>query len=466
MKKMGIVGAGGKRGYMKKEMSVKNRRILFYLTMGIGFIAILLYNFLTPNMSDELQFDSSVYHTVLDLFREEYKNYMTWNGRSVVQLIMRCFLLVPKPVFDICNSACFVLLTLLMYWNIRGGRKTYDFAAYALVNLLVWSLGVSFDQTVLWESGACNYLWGAVIILGFVTVYRYFTEHADKIKHSVLLAVGLFVFGLLGGWCNENTSGGGFLLVLYFTGVYYNKKKKLAPWMAAGMAGMLTGLVFMVMAPGNRIRGEVLREAEEHSGILAYVGRFLKINHAVYTYLFLMLTIVILILTFLILKGKRIIELTDIVIYAVVSIASSYALIFTPQPMDRAYFGAGIFMMIACVQAIWYIPKEEIYLNACRYGGLVAFLIWMFFSYCANGADLMRLRREINQREAYILEQKAQGNVNLTVPMLSPDFQTKYSFLFLNDVDEDPKSWGCSIYCQYYGLEGLVGVPRSEWNEY
>lgn len=452
---------------MKKEMSMKTRKRIFYLAVGVGFIAILLYNFLTPNMSDELQFDKSVYHSVADLFREEYNNYMTWNGRSVVQMIMRCFLLLPKPVFDLCNSVCFVLLTLLMYWNIRGeNRKPYDFAAYGLVSLLVWQFGVSFDQTVLWESGACNYLWGTVIILGFVTVYRYCTEHAGGVKNGALLVLGLFVFGLFGGWCNENTSGGGLLLVLYFTIVYYRRNRKLTPWMWAGIGGMLTGLAFMVMAPGNRVRGAVVREAEEHSGILAYVGRFLKINNAVRTYLFLMLAVTILILTFLVLRGSRIVELADSVVFAAAGLATSYALIFTTTPMDRAYFGASIFVMIACAQAVWYIPEEELYLNACRYGGIVIFLMWMFFSYCGNGANLLRLRREINEREVYILEQKAQGNFNLAVPMLSDEFQTKYSFLFLNDVDEDPEGWGCSIYRQYYGLESLVGVPRSEWNGY
>ena len=90
----------------------------------------------------------------------------------------------------------------------------------------------------------------------------------------------------------------------------------------------------------------------------------------------------------------------------------------------------------------------------------------MFFVYCAEGANLARILREVHERESYILEQTAQGNYDLTVPMLRPQFETKYSFMYQNDVDEDPESWGCTIYCNYYGLNSLVGVPREEWTEY
>ncbi len=449
---------------MKEDFKTKKRQWIFYLAIVASFLAILVYNCLTPPMSDELM-PGPTYHSLFDLFRAEYENYMTWNGRTVVQMIMRCFLIMPKGVFNVCNSICFVVLMLLIYWNIEG-RKQYDVAAYVLINLMVWQFGVSFDQTVLWESGACNYLWGSTIILGFVTLYRYQTKHSTTNKYSIWVSVGLFFFGVLGGWCNENTSGGGLLLVLFFAAVFYYHNKKWTIWSITGICGMLTGLLFMVMAPGNRLRGALMKEDEEHSGIMAYVGRFLKINTAINTYLFLMLAVTIILVVFLILRGKKWWELQNAVVYAIVSIMTAYALILTSPPMDRAYFGAGIFMTIACVQAIWYIPKEEMFLTACKYGGIIVFSIAMFFSYFENGADLVRIRREIDEREAYIVEQKAQGNYNLTVPMLRPEFQTRYSFLFKNDVDEDPESWGCSLYREYYDLESLVGVPRSEWTEY
>jgi len=120
------------------------------------------------------------------LIREEYKNYMTWNGRTVVQFLLRCVQFWPKWLFNIVNSVIFVILMLLIYWNVEG-KKEFDFVLYTFINLLVWQFGVSFDQTVLWLSGACNYLWGAAIILGFVTFYRYKVKHADEVGFIINL---------------------------------------------------------------------------------------------------------------------------------------------------------------------------------------------------------------------------------------------------------------------------------------
>lgn len=447
------------------KLDTSKRKWILYIAVIISFMAILVYNFLTPLMSDELLFKASEYQSFMDLIHAEYKNYMTWNGRTIVQFLLRCVQFWPKWLFNIVNSMVFVLLMLLIYGNVEG-KKQYDFVLYTLINLLVWQFGVSFDQTVLWLSGACNYLWGATIILGFVTFYRYKVRHVEAVKHEKLLAVGMFFFGVLGGWCNENTSGGGLLVVLFTLGAYYVAKKKLKPWMITGAIGMFTGLLVMVLAPGNSQRGALMRAEEEHQGILAIVGRFLKINIAVETYLFPMLIITVLLLAYFILKGSKIKDIINVLLFVFVAIATSYALIMTPQPMDRAYFGAGIFMTIALVQAVALIPQEDIYLNVFKYGGVILFTAFMYFVYFENGADLTRIMREVNEREEYILEQKEQGNLNLTVPMLRPEFETRYSFIFGQDVDEDPESWGCYLYKKHYDLESLVGVPRTEWTEY
>lgn len=140
------------------KINDRTRKILFGVAVVISFSAIYIYNCLTPIMSDDLLFDTGAYHSVTDIIRAEYENYMNWNGRTVVQLIMR----------------------------------------------------------------------------------------------------------------------GCLLLVLFFLGSGYVKSRTLKGWMLAGPAGMFTGLGFMVMAPGNRIRSAVVMEEEEHQGILALAAGSLR----------------------------------------------------------------------------------------------------------------------------------------------------------------------------------------------
>jgi len=445
-------------------LSDKMRKRIFYLAVVISFVAIYVYNVLTPLVSDDLALDTSKFHTVWDILKDEYHNYMNWNGRSVLQFIMKCFLCGPKWFFNICNSACFVYVTLLIYWNIER-RKRYDIVLFTLINLMLWHFGVAFGQTVLWMSGACNYLWGVMIILSMVTLYRYKLAHQDTIKYTKLLAVGMLILGVLSGWCNENTSGGGLLLVLVFFLIYYMQNKKIKPWMITGIAGMVIGLTVMVLAPGNRARATLM--SGENEGIMRYLGQFLKINQAVYTYMFIMLVIMVVILVYLYLKGEKLSQIYMPLIFAGAGIATAYALIVAPpDTMDRAYFGAVVFVTIACIQAIAYIPEKEVLFCTLKYAGVICFMAYMFFSYCENGANLMRIMREVEERDAYVEEQKAQGNYDLVVPMIRPQFDNKYTFIYLNDVEETSDGWGSYLYKTYYGLDSIRGVPREEWTEY
>lgn len=440
------------------------RKAFFFICLAASFAAIWAYNFMTPLMSDDLLFQASDYHSLLDIFRQEYKQYMTWTGRSVLQIILKIFSLTPKWVFDLCNSFCFVALTLLIYCNVKD-RKKYDVFLLVLINLCVWNFSVDFDQTVLWLGGACNYLWGVVILLGFLTLFRYCLDVGERIKKAVPVSVLLFLFGILAGWGNENTSGGGILIALLFSFLYFRKEKKVYPWTAAGIAGMAAGFLAMVAAPGNKARGALMKADEAYSGFMVYVSRGLKINKAVNAYMMVYIVLICLLCAYLLYKGRKLEELADTFIFCLAGLATSYVLILTPEPMPRAYFGANIFFAIACIQMIQRIREEDTLLIALKTGGIVAATVWMFFSYTENGANLARILREVKERETYILEQTSQGNYDLTLPMLRPEFQTKYSFMYDNDISMEDDFWMNEVFRMKYGLNSIKAVPREEWEE-
>ena len=450
---------------MEKSFWKKHEKTIFWITVGCAFLAIAVFNFLTPYMSDDYLYGRMVqgFHSVGDLLKSEYQQYMTWTGRSVNHLILKSFMKADKWVFSLCNSINFVILTLCIYYNVEG-KGRFNTPVYILINLLLWIFGVEFGETVLWETGACNYLWGTTNIIGFVTLFKFACSREEKIKRPVLWGILLFFTGLIAGWCNENTSGGGILLILAVMGSVWLQKKKVKPWMWAGLVGMLTGFCFMIAAPGNYGRASMAED--NYGGIVKYISRAYKITLAVEEN-FLILLLILLVLFLTARAQKRTWkELSGVIIYFVVAIATCYALVMAPTPMNRAYYGAGVFLIMAVVQCFVKITEEETLLRAAKQSFVYGMLLYMVFAYLDNVVNTARIYRDYTNREQYILEQKAAGNLDITVPLLHEGFESPYSFGYDSDLGEGDEYWVNKMACSYYGVNSLYGVPMEEWTEY
>ena len=450
---------------MEKSFWKKHDRTIFWLTVGCAFLAILIFNFLTPYMSDDYSYGRAVrgMDSFAEILKSEYVQYMNWTGRSVNHLILKAFLEMDKWVFSLCNSIAFVVLTLLIYYNIEG-KGRFNTPVYVLINLLLWMFGVEFGETVLWETGACNYLWGTMNILLFVTLFKFACSRVESIKRPVLWGILLFFTGVIAGWCNENTSGGGILLILAAMGSVWVQKRKVKPWMWAGLGGMLTGFCFMIAAPGNSARAT--QTEDNYGGIVKYIARAYKITLAIEE-LFLVLLLILLVLVLIARAQKKAWkELSGTVIYFGVFVATCYALVMAPTPMNRAYFGAGVFLMMAVLQCFVKITEEETWVQVAKQSFIYGMLLYMVFSYVDNGVNVARIYRDYTEREKYIIEQKAAGNRNITVPLLHEGFESKYSFGYTSDFGEGDEYWINKMACSYYGVDSLYGVPMEEWTEY
>ena len=454
----------------------KQRKSIFGIAVFGAFIIILIFNIFTPNMTDDLSYKATVLqaNSFWDLLKQEYEQYMTWTGRSIGHLVLRCFLSGSKAVFNIANSIVFVLLTLLMYWNIEH-KKKYDVAIFLLINLLLWLFGVMFCQTVLWETGACNYLWGSTIIMLHIMLYRWRLEKTEQgpDKKGLLWSIMLLFTGILAGWCNENTSGGGILFVILILGEYLflrknAKDKKLQLWMVTGLCGQVIGFLFMVAAPGNRIRAQFMEE--EHSGMFAIVSRFQKITLAIEeNFLFILFFVLTAIVIIYLQEGnwKEFLKKHNMfIIWNLVFLATCYALVLTAEPMPRVYFGAGVFLIIAAVQGYTDINNEEFSLRAFKCCILSILALVMFFTYMDSGANMIRIYREYHEREVYLEKMSASGEEDVTVPMLRPGFETKYSDGYQSDLTGDPEYWINDAYEKLYGIEKITAVPRENWTGY
>ena len=460
--------------------SAKNegkRKAYFLLVLALSFVSIFVFNILTPFMSDDYSYGAQVSQagSITALFAQEYNQYMTWTGRSVVHIILRLFLSQPVMVFKILNSAVFVLLTMLIYWNVRSDdREKYSSLRLILITLLVWLTGAAFPQTVLWEVGACNYLWGTTIILGFTTLYRYGirrVSHGDLAGTAVgiLLAVIAAVLGILAGWCNENTSGGGILLTIFMLlfWAYENKgeprSRFLRPWMITGFLGQIIGFLFMVLAPGNISRSSMV--SENHTGIYGMAARVQKITLILREEFFWLIAAFVVCLVICKVQEVEMKKLRSAFTFFIVSILTSYAMALAPSLQSRAFFGAGIFMIIALVQVIENVQDNEMIIIVCKRASVYVMLLYFFFVYVDCGAMNARIYRDCSERVEYIREQKAAGADEIVVPQVHKEFDNRYTEIFDSELKEDPGYWTNAQMESYFGVKSISAIPYDEWEK-
>ena len=121
--------------------------------------------------------------------------------------------------------------------------------------------------------------------------------------------------------------------------------------------------------------------------------------------------------------------------------------------------------MVGCIQGISDVSDKDLYLKALKISMTAIFTLSFFFTYMESGANLMRIYRESSERFAYIEEQKAAGIVDITVPLLRPAFETKYSDAYNSELSEDSAYWVNVAYATYYEVDSITAIPRTEWEE-
>ena len=133
-------------------MSQTVRKRIFWGMVFIAFVAVTIFEFLTPLLSDDIAYmdDVAKAQNFFDLFGQEYEHYISHTGRSISHFILRIFLFIGnKSVYNVVAGLVFVTMSLLIYLNILG-RQKYDIRAYGMVLVLMWFFDAAISDTVLW----------------------------------------------------------------------------------------------------------------------------------------------------------------------------------------------------------------------------------------------------------------------------------------------------------------------------
>ncbi len=474
-------------------MPDKNTKKIFYGLVFLAFLSVTVFCFLTPAMSDDLFYGHTVMgaNNFFDLFVQEYEHYMTHTGRSVAHIILRIFLYIgSKGLFNVVAGVVFTIQTLLIYANIDN-RKKYDIRMYSLVILFLWFFDATMSDSVFWETGACNYLFTTTIMLAFITIYR--KKLLLGLQEKPITAVGMFFLGLISGWCNENTSGGVILFLLILLYLKYRENKNFSfvkPWMITGLVGCIIGLGFLVLAPGNSSRAEQTVESDAHTGITAMAARFLKITINIedhYLILALMFAVLLVVIAYMMASKSKFLEMTGYMrLMGFIALVTVYVLVAVPKtPELRTFYGASIFLMIAVLNGIAVVANTvmldssdtipqglmQAFITSCT----VVMGILLLFTYIKQGANLARIKREFDERDAYFAECAERGEEDITAPLLRPGWENRFSKAYESDISDvpfdpenpnDPVRWINKAYEDYYEIDTIDGVPREGWDKY
>ncbi len=465
----------------------KSRKKIFYFMVLVTFVMVAIYQFLTPTMSDDITYGDIVSeaNNFFDLFIQEYEHYMGHGGRSVAHIILRIFLFIGvKGVFNVVAALVFTFVSLLIYMNIDY-RNKYDIRMYGFVACFLWLLDPSISNTVFWETGACNYLFTGAIVLSYMTFFR--KHMRNNSENSVKLAIKMFLLGLVAGWCNENTSGGAilFVLILLLREWLSNNKsfKFLKNWMIAAILGNFVGFAIMILSPGNFSRASVTEE--EHTGLLALGARFLKIVLNIknnYLLLVMAFAVLLIYIAYVTLDKRKFMETTQYMrILGFVALATALSLIAVPSSELRTYYGASLFLMMAVLNEIAYVANSRVMSGSASDDArglswtmhqtvitsiVVMASIFLMFTYIEQGANLARIKREYDERDAYLQQMADSGEVDVYAPMLRPQWVSRFSMAYESDIQEDYNYWINNFYANHYGLDTVSGVEREEWTEY
>ena len=186
---------------------------------------------------------------VADVLASQTAHYRLWGGRSVVHTLAQLFLYWGKGVFNIANTAAYMLFVLELYTLAKPKERRFCWTVLLVIHAALFTLVPFFGTVFLWLDGACNYLWGtALALLPLLIIPRLLEKECTALG---MIGVPLC---FLSGWTNENAACGvlAAALLLLADSAYRGKRTPVSAWLC--LAAQAAGAAIMILAPGNFAR--------------------------------------------------------------------------------------------------------------------------------------------------------------------------------------------------------------------
>lgn len=450
------------------------KKYKWYILNGLILIAAFIF-ILMMNLHTDYTSDDFIYHFVYDTPGNPYdgtkaisspidvivsmiNHRKLCNARIVAHGLLQAVLPFGKLFFRIFNSFVYVALGFLIYKHAAYGKGEKP-ALLVLIYAAMWFFLPQFGLTVLWASGAANYLWCATLILLFLLPYRIYLQKGQT-KDSILKAVLMGIFGILAGCTNENTGGGAVLMACLFIIICFIKKSKIPKWMWAGTVGGALGVVLLLTAPINYrfsteltwelLQGrmkEVFAISKELTTVLFIVGGFIAV--------------VVIMQKFY--KSHLTADMFMPLAYALSSTAMMAVLVMSPMYPERAWFTPVVFLIISVAWLASEIDFTDVrpmlrvgLKTAAAAIAIVVFLSSFRTEYSALSATYAQVKEGLE-----LIEQAQEnGDSAVTIPIPVPS-QSEYDpYNKASYLGEGADLWVNAWMEQYYGIESIMGKKQ------
>ncbi|MGX7237222.1 hypothetical protein RV11_GL003202 [Enterococcus phoeniculicola] len=234
---------------------MKKKNFLF--TVGICFLFIFVLNYLTTYATDDFSYRFVFDHYGLptdnpekitgffSIVRSMWRHYFAMNGRWLAHSFVQFFMSQNKLLFDFFNSIFFLLLGWLLNYLASLLLETEnDLSNLSFIYPLLWLSLPEFGKSVLWLSGACNYLWMSLVYLSYLLVFKKINKYR---WYNVFLLIGL---GILSGATGEN-SGAATVIVVFLLWLFTeHQPKKLMYWKLISVMSSAISSIILIKSPG------------------------------------------------------------------------------------------------------------------------------------------------------------------------------------------------------------------------
>ncbi len=233
---------------MTFNANTRERTLYFALLLVVVAPLFYVLNALTPLKPDDVMYALQMHNLQeridgwASLLRSQAFHYVDTNGRVSSSFLVQLFCgLLGKPLFNVCNALVAAVFVHLAARLVAG--RSGSVVALAMALAFVMTLMPVPGETMLWVSGAVNYLWAATASLALLVwlAGEGSQRRAPWWRHLLVL-----LLALLAGAMNESVGAGTLLgLAVYFA----LNRDRFAPLARTALLGYALGVALIFASP-------------------------------------------------------------------------------------------------------------------------------------------------------------------------------------------------------------------------